>query len=210
MAFSLEQLRDFDFQKFQDEIQNFDGDDLKRIGTASLGIRILLIAFVLLVVMLVGYFYIITPKVEQLERVQNEETTLRQTFDEKQRKASNLDAYIEQLAEMEQSFGAMLRQLPDRTDVESLIVDLSQTGARNSLNVELVRPEEEIVKDFYAELPIRLKVFGKFHELARFVSDVAALPRIVTLQDIKISFVDANSPTDLTMEMTAKTYRYIE
>lgn len=210
MAFSLEQLRDFDFQKFQDEIQNFDGDDLKRIGTASLGIRVLLIAFVLFVVILVGYLYIITPKIEQLERVQNEETTLRQTFDEKQRKASNLDAYVEQLAEMEQSFGAMLRQLPDRTDVESLIVDLSQTGARNSLNVELVRPEEEIVKDFYAELPIRLKVFGKFHELARFVSDVAALPRIVTLQDIKISYVDDSSPTDLTMEMTAKTYRYLE
>lgn len=210
MAFSLEKLQDFDFQKFQEDLQNFDGDDLKRIGTASIGIRILLIVVVLAVVIAVGYFYIITPKIEELEKAQQEEITLRQTFDEKQRKAANLEAYVEQLAEMEQSFGAMLRQLPDRTDVENLIVDLSQTGARNSLKVELVRPEEEITKDFYAELPIRLKVFGKFHELARFVSDVAALPRIVTLQDIKISFADDSAPTDLTMEMTAKTYRYLE
>jgi len=210
MAFSLAKLKEFDFEKFQEELQNFDGDDLKRIGTASVGIRVLLIVIALIIVIAGGYKLLVAPKIKDLDKAIAEEGTLRKEFDAQQKKASNLEAYKDQLAEMERSFGAMLRQLPDKTDVQNLVVDLSQTGARNSLKVELLKPESEITKDFYAELPVKLKVFGKFHELARFVSDIAALPRIVTLHDIKISIVDAQKPTELSMEMTAKTYRYLE
>lgn len=210
MAFSLDKLKEIDFEKIQEELQNFDADDLKRIGTASPAIRGLLIVIALALVIAGGYKFLISPKLDELEKAEAEEVTLRNTFDAEQKKASNLELYKDQLAEMERSFGAMLRQLPEKTDVENIVVDLSQTGARNSLKVELLKPGEELTKDFYAELPIKLKVFGKFHEFARFVSDVAALPRIVTLHDIKISIVDEETPTNLSMEMTAKTYRYLE
>ncbi len=130
MAFSLDKLKEFDFEKFQEELQNFDGDDLKRIGTASVGIRALLIIIALIIVIAGGYKLLIAPKLQELDKAIAQEGTLRTDFDAQQKKAANLEAYKDQLAEMERSFGAMLRQLPDKTDVQNLVVDLSQTGAR--------------------------------------------------------------------------------
>ena len=153
----------------------------------------------------------------RLDQAQTAELDLRSSFEAKQRKAANLDAYRQQLAEMQESFGAMLRQLPNKTEVASLLVDVSQTGLANGLEFELFQPEDESTKDFYAELPIRIRVTGTYHNFGRFISGLAALPRIVTVHDAQITSV-AGKPGDkpgtadskLTLQATVKTYRYLD
>lgn len=196
-----------------DEVQSFlkDPDSLKKIGVAPLPIRIGAVVIIVALILVGGYFKVIKPVRERIALLQQEEIKLKEDFDKQQRKASNLEAYQEQLEEMKRSFGAMLRQLPNKTEVESLLVDLSQASAANNLKVDFFKPTGEVAKEFYAEYPITLRVFGRYHELAKFVSDVAALPRIVTLHDISIKPTKADAGTgELTMEMTAKTYHYLE
>ena len=196
-----------------DELQSFlkDPDSIKKIGVAPLPIRIGAVAIIVALILAGGFFKIIKPVQENIARLQQKEEELKKDFDQQQKKAANLEAYQEQLEEMKRSFGAMLRQLPNKTEVESLIVDLSQASAANNLKVDYFKPTGEVAKEFYAEYPITLRVFGRYHELAKFVSDVAALPRIVTLHDIVIKPVKADDTTgELTMEMTAKTYHYLE
>ena len=134
----------------------------------------------------------------------------RTTFENKQRKAANYDAYKAQLAQIEQSFGTMLRQLPGETEIPSLIVDISQTGLAAGLQEKLFVPQPEIPKDFYAEKPIKIRLTGGYHEIGNFVSGIAALPRIVTLHDITITPENQESFDNLSMEVTAQTYRYID
>jgi type IV pilus assembly protein PilO len=145
-----------------------------------------------------------------LKRAQDEEQTLRVSFENKQRKAANYDAYKAQLTQMEQSFGTMLRQLPGKTEIPSLIVDISQTGLAAGLQEKLFQPLGEVPKDFYAEKPITISLSGGYHEIANFVSGIAALPRIVTLHNINITPDDPENYDSLTLQVTAKTYRYIE
>ena len=154
------------------------------------------------------YYFVYKDQMPRLERAQLEEVTLKQGFEQKQRKAANFDAYKRQLDEIESSFGTMLRQLPGKTEVPSLLVDISQTGLAAGLEEELFQPVGEVRKEFYAELPIRIRLVGSYHELGKFVSDIAALPRIVTLHDIDITQIKDSS--DLTLKVTAKTYRYLE
>lgn len=192
---------------FLEQLQALDFND---IGRWPLLFRVLFIGLLFALVLGGGIYYVVMRgQMPELERVEAQESTLRTEFENKQRKAVNLAAYTEQLAEMEQSFGAMLRQLPNRTEVPSLLVDISQTGLAAGLEEELFQPAGEIQQDFYAELPIRIRLRGAFHELAAFVSGVAALPRIVTLHDIEIdrSRTDSN---DLVLDLTAKTYRYLD
>lgn len=156
------------------------------------------------------YYFVIKQKMPVLEAAQAQEQQLRGAFELKQRKAANFDAYKAQLAEIEESFGAMLRQLPGKTEVPSLLVDISQTGLAAGLEEELFRPQGERVREFYAELPITIRLSGTYHELARFVSDVAALPRIVTIHDVSLKKQKDGAGGDLVMDLTAKTYRYLE
>jgi len=159
------------------------------------------------------YLWPIRTQLPELEAARRDEQDLRQTFDEKQRKAANLDAYKGQLKDMERSFGAMLRQLPGRTEVPNLLVDISQTGLAAALEERLFQPGQEVKKDFYAELPIKIQLTGSYHEFGQFVSGIAALPRIVTLHDIRIMPLDKEkgAGTDrLQLELTAKTYRYLD
>ena len=142
--------------------------------------------------------------------MQEEEQQLRLTFENKQRKAANYDAYKSQLAQIEQSFGTMLRQLPGKTEIPSLIVDISQTGLAAGLREKLFIPQGEIPKDFYAEKPIQIRLTGGYHEIGNFVSGIAALPRIVTLHNINITPEQAGSFDNLSIEVTAQTYRYLE
>ena len=146
-----------------------------------------------------------------LQKAEADEIDLRSQFENKQQRAANLDAYKAQLAEMERNFGAMLRQLPGKTEVPNLLVDISQTGLAAGLQEKLFQPGSEKSNGFYAELPIKIKLVGSYHQFGAFVSGIAALPRIVTLDDIQIVPVDAKGNYDnLTMDVTAKTYRYIE
>jgi type IV pilus assembly protein PilO len=191
-----------------EELQSLDAND---VGRWPLPFRIAVIVIVFVLVTGVGvYFFIVKDKAPQLERVKQEEVDLRQTFENKQKKAANYDAYKAQLAQIEQSFGTMLRQLPGETEIPSLIVDISQTGLAAGLQEKLFVPQPEIPKDFYAEKPIKIRLTGGFHEVSKFVSGIAALPRIVTLHDINITPENDEGFDNLSMEVTAQTYRYID
>lgn len=191
-----------------DELRALDVND---VGRWPFAFRAAVIGLVFAVVLGVGvWFFIIEDKLPQLKREQQTELDLRTTFENKQRKAANYDAYKAQLAQMEQSFGTMLRQLPGETEIPSLIVDISQAGLAAGLQEKLFQPQAETPKDFYAEKPIKIILSGGYHEIANFVSAVAALPRIVTLHNIIITPEDATRFDRLTLETTAKTYRYIE
>jgi type IV pilus assembly protein PilO len=146
-----------------------------------------------------------------LEKAQADELDLKSQFENKQQRAANLEAYKSQLAEMERSFGTMLRQLPGKTEVPNLLVDISQSGLAAGLQEKLFQPGSEKSNGFYAELPIKIRLVGSYHEFGAFVSGIAALPRIVTLHDIEIAPTSGEKGYDnLTMDVTAKTYRYIE
>ncbi len=191
-----------------EELQSLDAND---VGRWPLPFRVAVIAIVFLIVTGLGiYWFIVKDKAPQLERAQAEEQELRTTFENKQRKAANYDAYKQQLAQIEQSFGTMLRQLPGETEIPSLIVDISQTGLAAGLQEKLFVPQAEVPRDFYAEKPIQIRLTGGYHEIGNFVSGIAALPRIVTLHDITITPENRDSFDNLSMEVTAKTYRYID
>jgi type IV pilus assembly protein PilO len=191
-----------------EELRSLDVND---VGRWPLAFRLGVIVIVFVLVVGIGvYLTIIKDRAPQLERAQQEEQTLRVAFENKQRKAANYDAYKAQLAEMEQSFGTMLRQLPGETEIPSLIVDISQTGLAAGLQEKLFQPQAEIPRDFYAEKPIKIILSGGYHEIANFVSGVAALPRIVTLHDISITPENKDKFDQLSMEVTAKIYRYLE
>ena len=193
---------------FIEELQSLDAND---IGRWPFVFRAGVIGIVFAVVIGLGiYWVVIEDKYPALQRVEQEEVTLRQVFENKQRKAANYDAYKAQLAQIEQSFGTMLRQLPGETEIPSLIVDISQTGLAAGLQEKLFRPLPEVPKDFYAEKPITISLSGGYHEIANFVSGIAALPRIVTMHDITLTRDDPDNFDSLTMQVTAKTYRYIE
>jgi len=162
----------------------------------------------------VAVFYLDTDaQLGRLEQERVKEQELRKTFETKQRKAANLNAYRQQLEEMKESFGAMLRQLPDKTEVAALLVDVSQTGLAAGLEFELFQPEGEQSKDFYAELPINIRVTGHYHEFGRFISGLAALPRIVTIHNVRISNPGGERGAEdskLLLQAQVKTYRYLD
>ncbi|MBI1424103.1 MAG: type 4a pilus biogenesis protein PilO [Gammaproteobacteria bacterium] len=182
--------------------------DFSNLGKWPTALKVAVIIVVCVAVGVAGFFLDIKGQIEKLDRASREELSLKQEFENKQAKAVNLDAYKQQLKDIEESFGAMLRQLPSKTEVEGLLVDISQTGLASGIEFELFKPEPERYIDFYAELPIKMKMTGTYHEFGNFVSGVAALPRIVTLHDISIT-KEAKSD-QLTMEVTAKTYRYLD
>ena len=187
-------------------------DDLRNIDVNNLGswpvpIKIGGILVVCAIVLFAGFWFLIQDELEQYSEAQKKEEGLRETYMNKRALAINLPAYKEQMEEMEQTFGSLLRQLPNTTEVPDLLVDITQAGLGRGLEFTLFRPEKELPKDFYAEMPISVEVRGSYHELAQFVSDVAALPRIVTFCDIAIS---AGKDNKLSMSAKAKTYRYME
>ena len=187
--------------------------DRRDIGRWPVVFRLGLIAIIFVAVALfASYYFVWKNQRPVLLQAQQEELGLRQTFEQKQRKAANLEAYKEQLREMERSFGAMLRQLPGKTEVPSLLVDISQTGLAAGLEEKLFQPANEVRREFYAELPIRIRLTGSYHELGNFVSGIAALPRIVTLHNIEIKPLGKENAgiDELELDVTAKTYRYLE
>jgi type IV pilus assembly protein PilO len=192
-----------------DEIRDLDPND---VGRWPLTFRFGAIGVMFLVaVIAMAYFLAWKPKKPELDAARAEEANLLTTLEGKARKAANLDAYKAQLAEMEQSFGAMLRKLPNKTEVPNLLIDISQQGSGAGLEQKLFQPGGQVTKDFYAELPIKMKLTGTFHAIGSFVSGIAALPRIVTLHDVDIASVSKDKGTDeLQLDVTVKTYRYLD
>ncbi|MFO1508296.1 MAG: type 4a pilus biogenesis protein PilO [Steroidobacteraceae bacterium] len=180
-------------------------------GRWPLPIRIGAVAvwFVVLALVL-SWVFVWQSQRPELQRFQAEEQQLRTQFRDKHAKAVNLEVYKQQLTDIERSFGAMLRQLPGKTEVPNLLVDISQTGLAAGLEEKLFQPQTEQKKDFYAELPIKIRLTGNYHEFGAFVSGIAALPRIVTLHDIVIKPDSKDAYDVLTLDLTAKTYRYLD
>jgi len=188
-------------------------DDLKNIDINNipgwpLPVKIVGIALICVGLLFGGYWFLIADELAEYEQVQQKETGLKETYLNKKGLAINLPAYKLQMDEMHQAFGTLLRQLPNKTEVPNLLVDITQAGLGRGLNFVLFKPEKEKPQDFYAELPINIKVTGGYHELGQFVSDLAALPRIVTIGGIDIS-TDTKTGI-LTMSSVARTFRYLE
>jgi type IV pilus assembly protein PilO len=192
-----------------DDIRNLDPNDVGR-WPAAFRFGAIGIIFVLAACLMV-YFLVWKSKKPELDSARAEEVTLTATFEQKARKAANLDAYKAQLQEIERSFGAMLRKLPNKTEVPNLLTDISQQGAGAGLDQKLFQPGAQVNKDFYAELPIRMRLTGSFHSIGAFVSGIAALPRIVTLHNVEIAPAGRERGVDqLQLDVTAKTYRYLD
>jgi len=194
---------------FLEDLQSLDFND---IGSWPVLFRALFVGLFFVVAIGAGFYFLVySEQMPRLERAEMEEQELRTSFEQKQRKAANFDAYRAQLDEIERSFGTMLRQLPGKTEIPNLLVDISQTGLAAGLQEELFQPSAEIQKDFYAEKPIKIRLKGSYHEFGKFVSDIAALPRIVTLHNVEIQPESSQGPADeLVLNVTAKTYRYLD
>ena len=195
-------------QQIVKELQTLD---TKNPGAWPLYVRISAVVILMLGIAVGGYVYMVTPLLDELATAKSEEPPLKEEFERKQRKVAALDALRDQLAEMEREFGAMLKQLPSKSEIANLLIDISQTRLANSLEEELFQPQGETPKEFYAEVPNRIVAVGSFHQMGSFVSDVAALPRIVTIEDVDIKPAGgANAKDHVRVSAVAKTYRYLD
>ena len=187
-------------------------DDIRRLNIREVGNwpalpKIALLLGILIVIVALGAFFDWKDQYEQLDVAQQEELKLKDQYGQKKAKAINFDLYVQQLKEVELSFGALVKQLPNRAEIDALLTDINQAGLGRGLQFELFRPAaQEQMADFYAELPINIRITGNYHDMGAFASDVAQLPRIVTLNDVAI----ANDKGTLTFEAVAKTFRYLD
>lgn len=183
--------------------------DFNESGEWPLPIKVISILLICAAIWGAGYYFLLKDKKVELEALEQKEVELKKTFEVKQAKAVNLEAYKEQLAEMKVMFASMLEQLPKKSEVPELLVDVTRTGLINGLEFELFQPQGERPIDFYAELPIQMTVTGNYHQFGEFVSGLALLPRIVTIHDLKLGALNDNTGK-MTMNLTAKTYRYFD
>jgi len=181
--------------------------DLKTLADWPLPTKLVALAFLCVAIVLAGWWFDWRGGMETLDTSKQKETELRSVFTTKKNQAINLEAYKKQLADIEQAFGALLKQLPNKQEMDALITDVNQAGLGRGLQFDLFRPQAETVSEFYAEPPLQVKVTGGYHDIAAFVSDVSKLPRIVTLQDI--SMQPAKDGV-LNMDAIGKTYRYLD
>ncbi|MFV3371589.1 type 4a pilus biogenesis protein PilO [Pseudomonas sp. NY15435] len=198
LASSLESLRKIDINDL----------DLNNLGSWPAAVKVIACILLMAVVLALGYNFHLKDLQDQLDRNREEEQTLKQQFSAKAFQAANLEAYKVQMKEMEESFGALLRQLPSDTEVPGLLEDITRTGLGSGLEFEEIKLLPEAAQQFYIELPIQISVVGGYHDLATFVSGVSSLPRIVTLHDFDIKPASADSTSKLRMSILAKTYRY--
>jgi type IV pilus assembly protein PilO len=194
-------------------LSDFRQIDYSDLGSAPATVRYTLLTLLLVVILVAGYFLLISDKWDELERVKQQEFALRSDFENKQQKAANLEAYEAQLVEMQELLKTMFRQLPGKTEMDKLLVDVSQTALAAGIDVQLFQPLAEAPKDFYAERPISIRMLGDYHQFGDFVSGVASLPRVVILTMHDISLRKASGPDSggrLVLEGQVKTYRYID
>lgn len=170
--------------------------------------KVTILVGVFAAILLAGWWFVWNDQFAELETKGREEETLKQQYLEKKRQAVNLELYVQQLAEIDRSFGALLKQLPDKSEIEALLIEVNQAGLGRGLQFELFKPGQEQIKDFYAELPISVKINGGYHDFGAFAADIAKLPRIVTLNNISI--VPVKDGGQLTLDAITKTFRYLD
>lgn len=190
-----------------DDLQNLD---FQNIGNWPMAAKAVAILVLCAAVLFAGYWFDTKDQLEVLTQAETKEQDLKTTFESKQAVAANLEAYRQQMAEIEKTFGALLLQLPSKNEIAELLVDISRVGLDSGLEFELFKPQDEIKKDFYAEFPIQIRVNGTYHQFGNFASGVAALPRIVTLHNLSIKLSKVKDSDRLVMEATANTYRYLD
>ena len=192
--------------------------DFTDLGSAPTSVRATLLSVTLILILFAGIYLFVKDKIDALEQERQQELTLRSDFEYKQQKAANLEAYEQQLVDMQELLKTMFRQLPGKTEMDKLLVDVSQTALAAGIDVQLFEPQAEAFQDFYAERPILIRMLGDYHEFGEFVSGVAALPRVVilTMHDISLKRAGANqsrfgnSEGRLILEGRVKTYRYVD
>jgi len=194
-----------DFQAIVDDFRFLNPNDP---GSWPIVPKVSILITLLLVILLAGWWFLWSDQLAELESKEKEEQTLRQEFIDKKRQAINLDLYVQQLAEIDRSFGALLKQLPNKSEIEALLIEVNQAGLGRGLQFELFRPGQEQIKDFYAELPITVKVNGSYHDFGAFAADIAKLPRIVTLNNIALT--PNKDGGLLSLDATTKTFRYLD
>jgi len=182
--------------------------DMNNLGSWPAAVKVIAAALLMALLLGGGYYFYLSDLQASLDQEKAQEETLKQQFSTKAFQAANLEAYKTQMAEMEESFGALLRQLPSDTEVPGLLEDITRTGLGSGLEFEEIKLQPEVAQQFYIELPIQIKVVGAYHDLATFVSGVSSLPRIVTLHDFEIKPQSKDSASKLQMNILAKTYRY--
>ena len=193
------------------KLDDFNNIDFKNAGSLPLAVKGVLLGFLFLLLLAAGYFVLWSPSITELDQARAKEEELRKVFLDKKSQAIKVEAYKQQMIEIEKTFGALLKQLPDRSEMDGLLTDINQAGLGRGLEFELFKPGQESVADFYAEMPIQIKVLGNYHDLGAFATDVSKLSRIVTLNDISITPLDPNSKNEmLVMDAVAKTYRYLD
>ncbi len=198
------------------KLDDFNNIDINNAGSLPVPVKAVLLAGIFLVLVALGYYFLLTPELETLDQEKAKEEDLRTVFLEKKSQAINLEAYRAQMVEIEKTFGALLKQLPDKSQIDGLLTDINQAGLGRGLEFELFKPGNETQAEFYAEMPIAIKVLGTYHDLGAFATDISKLSRIVTLGEISVvgqSNKDAKPSAGdgvLVMEAVAKTYRYLD
>ena len=190
-------------------VSDLNNLDFNNIGTAPLAVKVIIVVVAAALIIGLGFYLDTKEQLANYDVVKAQESALRQTFEVKVKKAANLEEHKAQLEEMRRTFGTLLRQLPSKTEIPALIVDISQTALASGLEIKLFKPGSEVQKEFYAEKPIDLVMQGDFHQFAAFASEVAALPRIVTLHNIQLT-PGKERGEKMTMNASAKTYRYLD
>jgi len=188
-----------------EELSNLDIND---IGSWTRRVKLVMAGLLCVVILVLGYYLVIKDQIKSLESVQRQEPQLKETYLEKKALAINLDAYKEQMVEAEETFGVLLKQLPNESEIPDLLIDMTQVGLSRGLQFEQIKPGNTIEKDFYAEKLVDIKANGEYFQIANFISDIAALPRIINVDNFKLTRIGETQ--NLSLQAVTKTYHYLE
>lgn len=193
------------------KLDDFNNIDFKNAGSLPMPVKLVLLGFLFLILLGLGYWFLWSPAIDEFNQAKAKEIELRQMFLAKKAQAIKVEAYKQQMIDIEKTFGALLKQLPDKSQMDGLLTDINQAGLGRGLEFELFKPGQESVADFYAEMPIQIKIKGNYHDIGAFATDISKLSRIVTLNDMSIAPINKDSKDSmLTMDAVAKTYRYLD
>lgn len=193
------------------KLDDFNNIDFKNAGSLPMPVKLVLLSILFLILVALGYWFLWSPELDEFDQAKVKEEELRQVFLTKKAQAVKIDAYKQQMIDIEKTFGALLKQLPDKSQMDGLLTDINQAGLGRGLEFDLFKPGQEVAADFYAEMPIQIKIKGNYHDIGAFATDISKLSRIVTLNDLSIAPLNKDTKDSvLTMEAVAKTYRYLD
>ncbi len=193
------------------KLDDFNNIDFKNAGSLPMPVKLVLLGVLFLILIGLGYWFLWSPQIDEFDQAESKEQELRQVFLTKKGQAVKIDAYKQQMIDIEKTFGALLKQLPDKSQMDGLLTDINQAGLGRGLEFELFKPGQESIADFYAEMPIQIKIKGSYHDVGAFATDISKLSRIVTLNDMVIAPLNKDSKdSQLVLEAIAKTYRYLD